>query len=92
MVRRARKPGDLNNTRFDGEGVKDVKDDRILRQAEVSRVTGLPRTSLDRRVRNGTFPAPLLIGPKSVGWLSSEVQEWIRGCERKAVPKRAGKG
>jgi len=55
-------------------------------------VTGLPRTSLDRRVRNGTFPAPLLIGPKSVGWLSSEVQEWIRGCERKAVPKRAGKG
>jgi predicted DNA-binding transcriptional regulator AlpA len=28
-------------------------------------------------VRSGVFPAPVTLGPQSVGWLEREVAEWI---------------
>jgi prophage regulatory protein len=52
---------------------------RILRIGEVQRRTGLSRTTLWRRERNGRFPARRDLGGGMVGWLEREVEEWIEG-------------
>ena len=49
----------------------------ILRKPIVLEKTGLSNSSLYRKVADGTFPAPLSLGPRAVGWLESSVDEWI---------------
>lgn len=57
--------------------------DTMLRQPEVLRRTGLSRTSIWRRVREGDFPAPHQLGPNSIGWPESEIDEWLDNRPRK---------
>ena len=55
---------------------------RIVRQAEVTEMTGLSRTTIWRRVGDGSFPQPVRLGPEgsgAVGWLHHEVQDWLGG-------------
>jgi len=52
--------------------------DTILRRAEVERATGLRTSSLYERIKAGTFPRPIKINTRSVGWLASEVADWQR--------------
>ncbi len=52
----------------------------ILRRKQVEARTGLRRSSLYDQIRRGEFPAPVPIGRKSVGWLESEVADWITNC------------
>lgn len=49
----------------------------IIRRKQVEARTGLPRSSIYAGVANGTFPKPIALGEKSVGWLEHEVEEWI---------------
>lgn len=35
------------------------------------------RVTLGRWVRNGHFPAPIRLGPNSVGWRARDVEEWL---------------
>jgi len=51
----------------------------ILRLPEVMSRTGLPRSTIYLRISEGTFPAPVSLGMRSVGWVASEVEEWIAG-------------
>lgn len=51
--------------------------DRILRPAEVQRRTGLGRTTIWRRERAGDFPRRRRLGPTLVGWLESELDDWL---------------
>jgi prophage regulatory protein len=53
--------------------------DRIMRQSEVLYLTGMCRSSLDRAEKSNNFPKRKKLGPKSIGWLQSEVQAWIEG-------------
>ena len=48
----------------------------IVRERQVSRLTGKSRTTLWRDVRAGVFPAPVAIGPTSKGWFLDEVVQW----------------
>ncbi len=41
---------------------------RMLRTAAVMAITGHSRTTIWRKVRDGTFPAPLVTGENSRGW------------------------
>ena len=50
---------------------------RIMRLFEVLELTGLSRSTIDRLEDGGIFPARRKIGVKSVGWIESEVCEWI---------------
>ena len=52
--------------------------ERILRLPKVEARTGLSRSSIYVRVAKGTFPPPIRLGPRAVGWLESEVNQWIR--------------
>ncbi len=49
----------------------------MLRFADVIECTGLSRTTIWRRVRAGTFPAPLSLGENAVGWPEHLITEWI---------------
>lgn len=54
-----------------------TRDARILRAATVIDRTGLARSAIDRGVKDGTFPAPIKLGPQAVGWSARDVDRWI---------------
>ena len=51
--------------------------DRLLRREEVEARTALSRTSIYRKIREGTFPEPRKIGARAVRWPESEIEAWI---------------
>jgi prophage regulatory protein len=51
--------------------------DRICRFDEVKRITGLSRSTIYLRIAEKTFPKPFPLGGRAVGWLESEISEWI---------------
>ena len=57
--------------------------DRMLRAPDVMAQTGLSRTTIWRRVRAGTFPAPIELGVNSVGWPASEIAAWLKARTRR---------
>jgi prophage regulatory protein len=62
--------------------------DRLLRDRDVALVTGLGRTTRYEMERRGEFPRRRQIGRGAVGWLESEILEWLRTRElgRIALP------
>jgi len=57
----------------------------ILRCTAVERATGLSRTTLWRLERAGQFPPRRQISANAVGWIRSEVEDWI-AARSPAVP------
>ena len=49
----------------------------MLRAPEVMARTGLSRSTIWRRVRTGTFPAPVELGVNSIGWPASVITDWL---------------
>jgi prophage regulatory protein len=49
----------------------------ILRLPAVKIRTGLSRSSIYLRVAECTFPKPISLGARAVGWLESEVDDWV---------------
>ena len=49
----------------------------ILRRKQVEARTGLSRSTIYARIQSGTFPAPVSLGPRAVGWIESDVQRWL---------------
>ena len=43
---------------------------------------GGSRVKVWRDVRDGLFPAPIILGPNSVGWYENEVDEWLASRPR----------
>jgi prophage regulatory protein len=39
--------------------------------------TSLSRTTIYRLISQGSFPAPIKLGPNSSGWLVSDINDWI---------------
>ncbi|MGM3181497.1 AlpA family transcriptional regulator [Dickeya oryzae] len=50
---------------------------QLLRLRQVEEKTGLKRSQIYLYMKYGTFPASIKIGPASVAWLESEIDEWI---------------
>jgi prophage regulatory protein len=50
---------------------------RIVRRPQVEAITGLKRSSLYARMEAGSFPRPIKLSERSVGWLEHEVQTWL---------------
>lgn len=53
-------------------------DDRILRTKEVVDMIGLSRTTIWRLEQKGQFPQRVTLGENSVGWLKSDINEWLK--------------
>ena len=59
--------------------------ERVIRKPELIAKIGLSDPSIYRREMKGEFPKRIPLGGHSVGWLESEVNEWLRkrAAERK---------
>ena len=70
--------------------VTEIRDARervtILRRKQVEVRTGLSRSSIYARIRpnpnrpgdyDPTFPKPVSLGAKAVGWIEAEVDAWL---------------
>lgn len=49
----------------------------LIRRSQLKNLVGLPPTTVDRLEKAGAFPARRRIGPGVVGWLASEVEEFL---------------
>ena len=61
----------------------------FLRRRQVQTRTGLSRSTIYQYIKDGVFPKPVPLGPRAVGWLESDVSEWIAARVKLA---RAGGG
>ncbi|MDI1300935.1 MAG: AlpA family transcriptional regulator [bacterium] len=51
---------------------------QIMRLKAVINSTGLGRSSIYKSIAEGTFPKSVSLGDRAVGWVSSEVENWIK--------------
>ena len=56
--------------------------DRIIRLKSVLSRTGLTRSTLYRKIAEGSFPAQIKISVNGAGWHESEVNRWVEGPVR----------
>ena len=49
----------------------------ILRRKQVENRTGLSRSSIYLKISKKEFPPPVSLGARAVGWLESEINDWI---------------
>jgi len=49
----------------------------ILRRKQVEKRTGLSRSTIYLRIQEGTFPRPINLGARAVGWLENEIEKWL---------------
>ncbi len=49
----------------------------ILRLPIVCSRVGYSRSSIYSRVADGSFPKPVRLGARAIGWLESDIDEWI---------------
>ena len=55
--------------------------DRVIRGTEIIHKTGLSLSTIWRLERDGTFPRRRSLGPQAIGWLESEVNDWLQSRE-----------
>ena len=78
-----------------------LEPDRIIRLKTVLSRTGLSRSTIYRKIAEGTFPAQLKISANGTGWHESDINRWIAdpvswrrirdaGCNRRRAPHRYG--
>ena len=59
------------------EGLKLGHSQRLLRLPEVRNRVGMSRSTIYRKVADGTFPHPRKLGPSIVAWLEEDIAYWI---------------
>ena len=57
--------------------VRAISFDGILSSEDVELTTSYSRTTIWREERAGRFPKRVQLSPGRVGWVGSEIQEWI---------------
>ena len=61
----------------------------ILRLPDVKARTGLSRSTIYLRLATGDFPRPVSLGARSIGFVESEIDDWI--AERIRASRAPGK-
>lgn len=51
--------------------------DTVNRLPAVKVFSGLSKTSIYDGIAAGTFPAPVKIGERAVGWRTSDLSQWL---------------
>ncbi len=50
---------------------------KLYRLADVIGIVGLSRATIYKKIKEGSFPAPVKLGVKASGWKSSDIEAWI---------------
>ncbi|WP_368622619.1 helix-turn-helix transcriptional regulator [Paraburkholderia sp. BR13444] len=82
--RRARIQDDLPHTPPTPAGATETKPETvrrppnaIMRRSDVERETGLSRSTIYQRMKAGTFPKPVHLGARSVGWRVADIEVFL---------------
>ena len=68
----------INTLKVDVQNALTQKNDRLLRDAEVQKLTGVRKTRRADLMRDGKFPQPIKIcGGRTNYWLASEIEKFI---------------
>ena len=59
---------------------------KILRLPQVKQRTGLSRSTIYARIKAGQFKPPINLGARAVGWLESDIEEFINSCVSMSRP------
>ena len=62
--------------------------DRILLTGAVVEMLSLSRPTVWRMIKKGTFPPPLQLSPRRIGWRASTIEKWL--AEREAAENVRG--
>lgn len=76
MVNQVRQPTLRQQINFEAHGGSHARIS-ILRLPAVRTRTGLSRSTVYLRAAEGTFPKPVNLGGRAVGWIESEIQQWL---------------
>lgn len=60
----------------------------IIRLPQVKQRTGISRSSIHAFIKAGSFPRPISLGARAVGWLDSEIDCWIDSRIASSLQKR----
>ena len=55
---------------------------RLLTRRQVEQACGLSRSTIYRKMREGTFPEPIRIGVRAVRWPAHELEDWLVSLPR----------
>jgi prophage regulatory protein len=55
---------------------------RLLRLPQVETKIGLKRSRIYSLMKEGRFPKPFRLGPRSVAWRTDDLDEWINQLPR----------
>jgi prophage regulatory protein len=72
--------------------ISETKTDAILRLPQVRRITGLSRSSIYALQGSRQFPQSVKLCPRAVGWLESEIREWLLARVSERGARRFGDG
>jgi len=50
----------------------------LLRLPTVKARTGLSRSTIYQRISDGTFPRPISLGARAIGFIESEIDAWLQ--------------
>lgn len=56
------------------------QDLKVMRIGQVIERTGLSRSTIYQRVKDGSFPKQRPLGARSVGWFKHEIDEFLLKC------------
>lgn len=59
--------------------------DRLLRLREVIACTGMGKSTIYRKIKEGLFPAPVSVGGQSVRWRESDIDRWMQALMPRAA-------
>ena len=58
-------------------GTKPPSPPNILRLSQVEARTGLSGSYIYNLMSNDEFPRPIKLGPRAVGWVESDINDWL---------------
>lgn len=62
----------------------------LIRRKQVQARTGLSRSGMYQMIAEGAFPGSIKIGARSVGWVQSEIDEWVASRIETSRQNRGG--
>ena len=67
----------------------------LIRLPEVIARTGLSRSTIYKRIAEGTFPRAVQVGPRTVAWILTEICAWVDATiaqSRRGDPRHGSAG
>ena len=50
----------------------------ILRESELVKILNISASTIRRKIKAGTFPLYIKLGPKAKGWRTSDIETWLK--------------